>query len=204
MGRAGQAGPVRQGRSGGVPGSLACCARVSAVTREPLSLRAFPNAPSTAARRCWCPAPYLSPIPATSNSTPQEELLTTEDMVQDSWAFNRGAVQQGNTTAICFSRRIREPRTQALALDEQLRSSGGRVGVNWAADPRDGLGLGYTHFYVGHLSLQLYDAGDVPNSPPDAPDAPPPPPLPQLPPLPPVGARFRGAACKMEQAVWPC
>lgn len=156
---------------------------------------------TTAPHHHWCPPP-IDPQFRTTTPNPQEELLTTDDMVQDSWAFNRGAMQQGNVTTICFSRRIQEPRTQALALDEQLRSSGGRVGVNWAADPRDGLGVGFTHFYVGHLSLQLYDAGNVPDSPPDAPDAPPPPPLPQLPPLPPVGSMVDTAALILKRDMW--
>lgn len=55
----------------------------------------------------------------------------------DSWAYNRGVVQQGSTTAICFSRRIREPRTTAVQLDQSLAITGGLVDMNWAMSPFD-------------------------------------------------------------------
>ncbi len=67
-----------------------------------------------------------------------------EEANGDSWAYNRGVVQQGSTTAICFSRRIQDARTRAVQLDQVLYGSNGVVNMNYALDDRDMLGVTHT------------------------------------------------------------
>lgn len=75
----------------------------------------------------------------------QDEDLQEDDSVEDangvSWAYNRGVVQQGSTTSICFSRRIQDARTRAVQLDQVLYGSNGVVNMNYALDDRDMLGV---------------------------------------------------------------